>query len=151
MSQNWIFINSPLYRRFIASSRERPWLFWGATAGLFGAAAATTSLVMGATNPNWQTEHERDVSAQVAKMPMHAQVQARHNREQLRAMIKDVTSGDDRARYRAMLDGKIHGTTHGTSLRPLHGGSGGGGSGSSSGSVGQPRLTAGAAGKSGGG
>lgn len=118
MAAHWIFINSPQYRRFIERSRESSLVFWGATAGLLGAAYLAANVTMGMTNPNSEEESSKDQGDLVSKLPMHAQVAARKNREHLKAMLHDVTSGQDKARYRAMLDGKIHGTTHGTSMGP---------------------------------
>jgi hypothetical protein len=74
MSHNWIFINSSAYRRFIERSRESRWVFWGATAGLFGAAFAAASVTMGLTNPDMEEQGAADRSDQVSKLPMHAQV-----------------------------------------------------------------------------
>jgi hypothetical protein len=73
MAAHWIFINSAAYRRFVDASRGRPLLFWGATAGLFGAAALAAQAVMGLTNPNMEAEGARDRSEELARLPMHAQ------------------------------------------------------------------------------
>jgi hypothetical protein len=74
MSHNWIFINSPYYRRFIERSRESRWVFWGATAGLFAVAVTAANVTMGLTNPGLDEEAGRDHSDQVSKLPMHTQV-----------------------------------------------------------------------------
>ncbi|GBF93976.1 hypothetical protein Rsub_06225 [Raphidocelis subcapitata] len=116
MSHNWVFIKSPHYRRFIERSRENRWVFWGATAGLFAVAVTAANVTMELTNPGLDEEAARDHSDKLSKLPMHTQAVARKNREHLRAMVRDVAAGNDKARYRAMLDGKIHGTTHGTSM-----------------------------------
>jgi hypothetical protein len=74
MSHNWIFIKSSGYRAFIERSRENRWVFWGATAGLFGVAIAAAQVTMGLTNPDLEEEATKDHSQQLAKLPMHAQV-----------------------------------------------------------------------------
>jgi hypothetical protein len=159
MSHNWVFINSPHYRRFIERSRESRLVFWAAAAGLCGAAYLAAGVTMQLTNPDLDEEHSKDHSDQISKLPMHAQVghrclecvecvdvhaaaaveaawlslstsaatsrvgthtiapavrssdpssppqvAARRNREVLKAMITDVTTGKDQARYKSMLE-----------------------------------------------
>lgn len=113
MSHNWIFINSSGYRRFIERSKESRLVFWGATAGLLGAACVAGDFAMRlTTHPDMQGDDsasggEGPAAArpeQLAKMPLHAQLVARTNRQHLRAMIDDVRTGKDDDRYKAMLE-----------------------------------------------
>ncbi|WIA32137.1 hypothetical protein OEZ86_002987 [Tetradesmus obliquus] len=117
MSQHWIYINSPGYRRFVEATKSKRWLLWGTTLALGGLGTLAANVVMNTTNPNMAEEGYKSKDAELAKLPMHAQVTARAQRDQLRAMILDVTEGRDKARYKDLLDGKIHGTSHGTSMR----------------------------------
>eukprot|EP00775_Hariotina_reticulata_P012961 gene12961-13090_t len=71
---------------------------------------------MNATNPHMEQEGYKNKEDELAKLPMHAQVVARKNREMLKAMILDVQSGSDKARYEDLLNGRIHKTRHGTSM-----------------------------------
>lgn len=119
MSHNWIFINSPGYRRFIERSRDSRLVFWGATAGLLGAACLAADFTMRLTNPDLDELGGGGGSGDgaggaatpaaarpetLARMPLHAQLAARANREQLRAAMLDVQQGTDAARYRALLE-----------------------------------------------
>jgi Spy/CpxP family protein refolding chaperone len=104
MAQHWIFMNSATYRRFVDSSRQNPVIFWGATGLLCAAASLAASLTMNATNPNMEADGYRDRSEEFSRMPAQAQALARSNRQQLRAMLDDVASGRDAARYRSLLE-----------------------------------------------
>lgn len=97
-------------------TKQRPSLLWGATAAASLVAAAAAFVTMSTTNPGSEEKSRQTDEAEYKKLPMHTQVIARTNREHLRAMMKDIESGTDKARYRDLLDGKIHGTTHGTSM-----------------------------------
>lgn len=114
MSQNWIYINSPAYRTFVNATRSNKLLFWGVTAGLFGASMVAGSYVMYFTNP--ETQDNSDTSSELAKLPLQSQVQARESKRQLQNMIRGIQCGKDDAQYRAMLDGKLYGTKSGTSM-----------------------------------
>jgi hypothetical protein len=82
MSQHWIYINSPTYRRFIAASTERKSLLYMATAVLGGASLVAGYLTMNATNPNVAEEGYKKKDAELAKLPMHSQVPLERRRGQ---------------------------------------------------------------------
>lgn len=92
MSHNWVFINSAGYRRFIERSRESRWLFWGATAGLFGAAVLAANVTMEITNPGLDEEAGRDHSEQLAKLPMHTQVRAQPRQARGRVLAASLVA-----------------------------------------------------------
>lgn len=167
MSQHWIYINSPGYRRFVEATKSKRWLLWGTTLALGGLGTLAANVVMNTTNPNMAEEGYKSKDAELAKLPMHAQVHcdvfklkllaqqhrsyvwglllmqhqlqqqcsncrclcglrnvviwqlcaewcsvvglglqvtARAQRDQLRAMILDVTEGRDKARYKDLLE-----------------------------------------------
>lgn len=74
MSQHWIYINSPGYRRFVEATKQHKWLLWGTTLVLGGAAAVVSNVVMNTTNPNMAEEGYKSKENELSKLPMHAQV-----------------------------------------------------------------------------
>lgn len=74
MSQNWLYINSPRWRTFVAATRENRLLFWGSTGIACAAAALAATLTMNATNPNMEAEGYKDKSQELARLPLHTQV-----------------------------------------------------------------------------
>jgi hypothetical protein len=74
MSQHWIYINSASYRRFIEASKEKRGLLFATGAALGGISMLIGYLVANATNPNFEAEGYKDKQAELAKLPMHAQV-----------------------------------------------------------------------------
>jgi hypothetical protein len=75
MSQHWIYINSAGYRRFIEASKERRGLLFTTGAALGGLSMLAGYLIANATNPNYEEEGYKDKQAELAKLPLHAQVQ----------------------------------------------------------------------------
>jgi hypothetical protein len=76
MSQNWIFINSPSYRRFIEVSKEKRWMLYAAAAAASGVSLFAGYVVVNATNPNFEEEGYKDKKTELAKLPMHSQVRS---------------------------------------------------------------------------
>lgn len=74
MSQNWIWINSPGYRRFIEASKEKRWMLYSASAVLAGVSLVAGYVVINATNPDYEAEGYKDKQEELAKLPYHSQV-----------------------------------------------------------------------------
>jgi hypothetical protein len=74
MSQHWIYINSPGYRRFVEATKQKKWLLWGTTLALGGIGTLAATMVMNTTNPKMAEEGYKNKDAELAKLPMHAQV-----------------------------------------------------------------------------
>jgi hypothetical protein len=74
MSQHWIYINSPGYRRFVEASKQKKWLLWGTTLALGGLGTLAANMVMNTTNPKMAEEGYKNKDEELAKLPMNAQV-----------------------------------------------------------------------------
>jgi hypothetical protein len=74
MSQNWIWINSASYRRFVGASRDNRWLLLGATVMLGGAGAIMAAVTAQMTNPNYAEEGYKSKQAELAQLPLQSQV-----------------------------------------------------------------------------
>lgn len=74
MSQHWIYINSPAYRRFVEASKENRWLLWGAALALGGVGWAAASTVSNLTNRDYEAEGYKSKNEELSKLPMHSQV-----------------------------------------------------------------------------
>jgi len=74
MSQNWIWINSPGYRRFVEASKERKWLLVTTGAALAGISMVAGYVVANATNPHYEDEGYKNKQDELKKLPLHSQV-----------------------------------------------------------------------------
>jgi hypothetical protein len=74
MSQHWIYINSPSYRRFVEASKQKKWLLWGTTLALGGLGTLAANMVMNTTNPKMAEEGYKNKDEELAKLPMNVQV-----------------------------------------------------------------------------